>query len=341
MLPVPTTCSYEHKNAKHMKTAMRADHQQMSLQHAERVFDLVDRHTDVKVLEVLFAHLVANQPLLGVAHGRGPIFWRARICPAPTGFDSLSKVIYPPPSRTEAGRLNDPRQPVFYASNRDFVALAEKQPKEGEYVHLLGVRIRPNESVHLMAIGELFHVYKAGFSRFSGTTEGDEISRQLNYMGFEFGTRILFNDAFLSHVLADPNANDSLYVRTRALRTAVFSKVTGAEGFFYPSIFDRLGTNLVVNSRTFDNKFQATCSRVVRIDKQRRFGFYDTTNVRHACGVAADGSFEWLPHAEQNERIIFNMTPQEEKFCRENRDRITAETYSEFMSLAGMPNHSR
>jgi RES domain-containing protein len=317
------------------------DFRQMSLQHAERVFDLIDRNTDVKVLEVLFGHLVANQPLLGFAHGRGPIFWRARICPCPNGFDSLSEVIHPPRSRTGAGRLNDPGEPVFYASNRDFVALAEKQPTEGEYVHLLGVRICPSASVQLMAIGELFHVYKAGFSRFSGTPAGDEISRQLNYMGFEFGTRILFVDAFLSHVLADPHSNDSSYVRTRALRTAIYSKINDAEGFFYPSIFDRLGTNLVVNSRTFDTKFQATSSRVVRIDRQRRFGFYDTTNMRHACGVAIDGSFEWLSHAEKQDRIIFNMTPQEEKFCRENRDQITPETYPEFMSLAGMPDHSR
>ncbi len=314
----------------------------MSLQHADRVFDLIGRHKDLKVLEVLFEHVVANQPLLGFSYGRGSIFWRGRLCHSPNGFDSVSEVIYPPASCTPVNRLNDPGDPMFYAATRDFTVLAELQPNEGDYVHLVGVRIRPNVGVHLMAIGELFHVYKAGFSRVApGGGPSGEISRELNKMGFAFGTRVIYADVFLSNILADRAAKQNEYVQSRALRSAVFKKVKHAEGFFYPSIVDHIGTNLVVRPRTFDIKFDITSSRVIRIDKRRRFGFYDTTTMRNACGVAIDGAFEWLPSSDMHERIIFNMSPEEEKFCRENQGEITPETYSEFISLAGMPDLSQ
>src|SRR5437764_991988 len=97
----------------------------MSLERSDRIFDLIHCHTDVRVLELLFDHLVENQPLLGFAYGRGSIFWRGRICRAPDGFRSASEVIYPPASGTKAGRLNDGGDPVFYAATRDSTVLAE------------------------------------------------------------------------------------------------------------------------------------------------------------------------------------------------------------------------
>ena len=106
-------------------------------------------------------------------------------------------------------------------------------------------------------------------------------------------------------------------VRTRALGSAVFAKIQAAEGLFYPSTFDQIGTNLVVKSRTFETKFHATSSRVIRIERKRRFGFYDSTNVRHACGVGIDAAFEWLAPSEKHDHIIFNMTHAEEQFCRQ------------------------
>ena len=62
--------------------------------------------------------------------------------------------------------------------------------------------------------------------------------------------------------------------------------------------------------------------------------------MRHARGVAIDGTFEWLPASEKHDRVIFNMTPTEEQFCRANSDTITPDTYSRFISLAGMPEYA-
>jgi hypothetical protein len=309
----------------------------MSLDRTDRIFKLVSRHSDPKVLTVLFDHLIANQPLLGFAYGRGSIFWRGRICSSPHGYASIGDVIYPPPAETRVGRLNDNSDPVFYAATRCSTVLTEIKPADGDHVHLIGVRIKPDVSVHLMAIGELFHVYKTGFSRIAGSGPGGVVSRQLNYMGFELGTRILYVDALLADILTDPDAVMINYARTRGLRTSVFNKIDAAEGFFYPSIRDYIGTNLVVKRESFDAKFHITSSRVVRVGKRRRLGFYDITSVRHACGIEDNGAFRWLSSAEKHDRVIFGMTQAEERYCREHGDTITPDTYESFIRMAGVP----
>jgi len=48
----------------------------------------------------------------------------------------------------------------------------------------------------------------------------------------------------------------------------------------------------------------------------------------------------WKPDVEQNERIVFNMTPREEAFCRALGGTITADNYFQFIRLAGVPDHA-
>ena len=300
---------------------------------------LIARHSNRALLETLFAHLIVNQPLLGFAYGRGSMYWRGRICNSADGFDQVCDVIYPPPHKTPVGRLNDPMEPIFYASTRAETVFNEIGAKEDDYVHLIGVRIRPRVAVHLMAIGELFHVYKAGFSRMAGGDGiGREVSRQINFMGLKYGMRVLYVDALLSAILTDVSADAVKYVRSRALATAVFDKISGAEGFFYPSIRDQIGTNLVIKRAAFDAKLHVVSSRVVKILKRRSFGFFESTNIRHAGGTSEVGEFEWLSDCDESSRIVFGMTPSEEQFCRAQGDKITPDTYSEFISLAGMPD---
>ena len=54
--------------------------------------------------------------------------------------------------------------------------------------------------------------------------------------GVENARRVIYIDAFLSTVLADPDASQTQYLQTRALRYAVFRKVKEAEGFFLPGV---------------------------------------------------------------------------------------------------------
>lgn len=86
----------------------------------------------------------------------------------------------------------------------------------------------------------------------------------MNDMGVENARRVIYIDAFLSKVLADPHASFDGYLHTRALRYAVFRKIEKAEGFFYPSVRDQVGLNLAIKPKAFDTKGQIVLSQVVR-----------------------------------------------------------------------------
>jgi len=153
-------------------------------------------------------------------------------------------------------------------------------------------------------------------------------------MGVETGRNVVYVDAFLSNVLADPHAALTNYRCTRALSGAVFRKVPSLEGFFYPSIRDRVGMNFLLATGAFDDKGQVMSSRVVEVIKRRRFGFYDYRPVRHARGCDECGFFQWLPKDEWHDRVVFGMTDEEQSFMRSRRGMICGDEYFDFLAVA-------
>jgi hypothetical protein len=302
-----------------------------SLDEADRLFRAIREARTSESLAPLFDKLLAEQPLLGYALGRGSFFWRGRRCSSAEGWPNVLDLAYPPPEIARADRLNDTGDPILYASTRALTVLDELHAEPGDYIHLIGIRIKQGAGVHFMSIGDFFHIFKAGFSRIAGSDWAEGVGRVLNDMGVENARRVIYIDAFLSEVLADPVASQTQYLQTRALRYAVFRKIKAAEGFFYPSVQDRIGMNLAIKPDTFDAKGQIIASQVIQVSHVRQFGLYDYRCCRHAKWFEPDGTFVWLPPDEPHELVIFGMTEEEERFCREKGDIIHGNEFFDFM----------
>jgi hypothetical protein len=282
--------------------------------------------------------MLAEQPLLGYAMGRGSFFWRGRKCAGPDGWPTVSDLAYPPPGETTVQRLNNVGDPVLYASTRVLTVLTELDAQEGDFIHLIALRMKQGAGVHFMAIGDFYHIFKAGFSRLIGSEGGGAVSRVLNDFGTQMGRRVIYVDAFLSSLLADRQAYLNDYAQTRAFRYAVFRKIPQGEGFFYPSVRDTVGMNLAILPQAFDAKGQVVSSQVIEIVRKRDFGFFDFQYHRHAKWFEGDGTFAWLPASEQHEWVVFGMTPEEEKFMRSRGGTARGNEFFDFLRVSTQPH---
>lgn len=292
--------------------------------------------TNQAQLNEIFDTLVRYQPLLNYHFGRGSIYWRGRRAQSEVGFENARDLGPQPPSITKAGRLNDPGESILYAATRTHTVFNELHVEEGDYVHLVGVRIRPQVAFHIMAVGELFHVFKTGRSRILGDKIAAELNRMLNDTDPDLGRRLVYEDALLDSYLADPNARDYDYLHSRAIARAIFRKVDLIEAFFYPSICQESGMNLAVRCETYKRKMHIASSQVVKIIRYREnLGLFDYEICRHATRVNEDGNFQWLEgEGDVSARVVlFELTDEEEKSCEAKNNELTGNDYLDIVKL--------
>ncbi len=304
--------------------------------------DIVERiraaATNKAKLDEIFDKLIKYQPLLNYRFGRGGVYWRGCRAKSEAGFEHAHEVGPPPAASTKAGRLNDPAEPILYTSTRTHTVFNELSVKEGAYVHIIGVRIKPKATFHIMAVGELFHIFKTERSRILGGKIGATLNRMLNDTDPDLGRRLIYVDALLDSYLADPNARDDEYLHSRAIARAIFKKVDLIEAFFYPSVCQEAGMNLAVRSDIYEKKMHIVSSQVVRITRHREdLGLFDYEICRHAKHVNDDGTFEWLEKGDTSNRaILFGLTGEEEKFSKARGGALTGNDFLDIISL-----HSR
>lgn len=292
--------------------------------------------SDQHKLDVLFETLIKYQPLLSYAFGRGSVYWRGRRSEKESGFETAKELGPPPAATTNSGRLNDPGQPILYSSTRTHAVFNELNVEEGDYIHLVGIRIKPNTGFNIMAVGELFHIFKTGRSRFLGDRIAIELNRKLNNTNANVGRRLVYVDALLDSYLADPRARDREYCLTRAIARAIFKKVDLIEAFFYPSVRQEAGMNLAVQSKTYDTKMHIVASQVVRITRRREhLGLYDYEVCCNAEGLKEDGSFQWLSEEQSavNRMVLFGLTKEEEELSKSKGHELTGNDYLDLVYL--------
>jgi len=249
---------------------------------------------------------------------RGTIFWRGRPCD-PVGYENVRDVTYPPSHLAGLNRFSDVKQPRFYASMRKKTALVE-QPDHaaGQFVHLLGTWVKYGHQIRVLVLGEQHHVYKMGYCRMLGVDPDGVLSRSLNAMPRDKGLRAIYIDAFLGSILSDPLAHESGYVRSRALLAAISSRYP-VDAVFYPSVKDAWGINVVITPEALESQMVYCASRVVKVDRCREFGVMETSILRQAAKIGADGAFEWLREAEGDREILFGLTKEEHEFVTRNQ----------------------
>src|SRR6185437_2423045 len=100
------------------------------------------------------------------------------------------------------------------------------------------------------------------------------------------------------------------YVRCHALLAEVV-KHWDVDAVLYPSVKDLWGTNLVITPAAVDQRMHFAASRVIRIDRCRDFGLFESTTVRQASGIQDDGAFRWQEGDPTGTETLFNLTRKE------------------------------
>lgn len=244
--------------------------------------------------------------------GRGSIFYRARKV-SQDPFDTVTEMGCPPAPCTNAGRMNDPMEPIFYSATRMETALLELDAREGEHFQIMGVRVKPNHSIRLLSLGELCYLQRTGRLKSLGEDPQGGISAWLNNMGYEKGRLLVFIDAFFSEVLSDTSASDMDYVRSRILTRLAFEK-SRAGGAFFPSVQDAYGMNLAIKVDAFNKNFHPVCMRHLKIVRRRRYGTFDWLIINDAKDIGEDGKIHWGKPEDSRYGNLFGLTLEEKQF---------------------------
>jgi len=180
----------------------------------------------------------------------------------------------------------------------------------GEYVHLLGIRAKPEAPLRFIAIGELIHVYRAGYLKMFGVDPGASVTNFINSHEEKRAQRMLYIDAFLGEVLSDTKAHLQNYRASRAVAAVAYQAIPEAEGFYYPSVRTAIGTNVTMKTGTYDQKFRVVASRLIQIQTPRLYDFYEHEVRREAIALSTDGTFIWGSPTPAKE-TFFNLTKEE------------------------------
>ncbi|TAN66933.1 MAG: hypothetical protein EPN17_11915 [Methylobacter sp.] len=305
----------------------------MNLTDCDRLFDKIRSSSEPEVIASGFRKLFDFYPLLNYSLGRGSFYWRGRKSTS-DGFSSADRLHCPPPEVTNTGRLNDKGAPCLYAATRKTTVFRELDAKEGDYFHVVAIRIRPEKSIRIITIGDLFNVFKTGKTRFLGREVNQALSRMLNsHPDRELATRILYVDAFLGELLADKEAKDSDYLTTRILASTAYEK-SGADGMFYPSVQDHVGMNLSILPEAYYSGMHIVCSQVIRINSVHSYGFYDYEITKHCEKINESNCFVWGNVSSDRHSLLFDLTEEEIDFAN-SRDEKDPNLMLDLIAFAG------
>ncbi len=246
---------------------------------------------------------------MNIELGRDSVFWRARLAGA-NPYGSLKEMSYPPAEYAKPGRLNDQNAPCLYAATREETALLEVGAAQDNFVQLVGFKVKPTAGRRVALVGELLHVHKTGYLRLTGADPKRTFNRYLNEQGLDRGRRLLYIDAFLAHLLADTEAENQDYVKSRALASMVYRN-RDIEGIMFPSVPAPLGMNLALQPVSTDTNLDPVCCLHGKITRVRRFGFIEFQVFQEAERIDSAGRFVWTKPIDPSRRRYFNLTKEE------------------------------
>ncbi|MES9906004.1 MAG: RES family NAD+ phosphorylase [Sedimenticola sp.] len=281
----------------------------MNLDECDHIFAQVHGESSPGAVCHAIQPLFDHYEIINIELGRGTVFWRGRFT-GETPWATVDEMGYRPAEHTKPGRLNDENNPCLYAATRPETALLEIGAKENDLVQLVGFRAKLETPIRIAVIGELLHVHKTGYLRLTGSDPAKTMSRYLNSKGVERGRRLLYIDAFLSHLLADAEAKNAGYVRSRALASMVYRNAD-IDGIMFPSVQDLLGMNIALQPTPVDSKVHAVCCQHVRVTRVRAFGFIEYEVIGEAERTTSDGMFVWVKPLAPLRRRFFNLTKEE------------------------------
>jgi RES domain-containing protein len=208
----------------------------------------------------------------------GEILWRARPCRDRNGFPRIADVHYPH-LNAPAGRCNEPGSPLLYVCFTTFTALYEKGAKAGDFVQMICYSI--HRPVRALTLGEFTNAHKRGLGLVSADLS-QAIHEFIERWSFPVKLSLVFMDAFLAGILADPDAAQNTYMHSRTLTKLLFEKYPGIEAIHYPSVAREGSMNLAIKPAVADEALRVFGTSVMHIDRQYDYGLYDYRIVRNA-----------------------------------------------------------
>ncbi len=303
----------------------------MNLDECDRIFAQVRGALSPSDVCHALTPLFDYYEVINIELNRGWVFWRARSTEGHP-WAAVAEMGYPPPEIAKRNRLSDESMPSLYAATRLETALLEIDAKEQDLVQLVCFMAKLEIPIRIAVIGELQHVERTGYLRLIGRDPDRSMIRFLNSKGLEVGRRLLYIDAFLAHLLADPEAQNSDYVRSRAVAAMIYRN-KDIDGIMFPSVRDQLGMNLVLRAMAFDSKMQPVCCLHTKVTRIRSFGFIEYKVLTEAESLSPDGSmFVWRdPLPPPLRRRFFNLTKEEYEIAAQQPD--DPNTFMEAMSV--------
>lgn len=285
---------------------MNKIYRQISIARCRDIVNVIDSLKDENEIKYNFSYLLDQQPFLNFHFGRGSVYWRGRKCGTEDGYLNVSELSYPPAHFAKIGRLNNQNQPMLYLASRRFTAFSEINANPGDYIHIIGYKIRKDKSLKIGLIGDLFHVYRTGLSMLASEA-GKHLNDVLNSFEYEIGKSIVYVDAYLASILRNPHAKSNDYLHTRILGELLFNKVTEVKSIFYPSVEQEGGMNLAMIPVVADDVLEVVSSSIIMVKDRLKFGMYDFIPIKNCIEIKSNGGFLWKSATNSREYILFNQ----------------------------------
>jgi hypothetical protein len=197
----------------------------------------------------------------------------------------------------EYGRCHQPFRSIYYASLNLDTVLAELEPDVGDFVHVAVASPKDNESVNLVAIGEIEHIRRYGVPLLGGQVTIETFGKLLEPSHEEENLARIVVDAFLSDVFIAPARGQLDYKLTSALSDIILSAEHEGkricDGFAYPSVAHRGGLNFAFEGSCFPDRMEISECMVFQIVDYLGYGIYGRVQVAKSTCVFADGLIDW------------------------------------------------
>ncbi len=246
---------------------------------------------DVSYIEKKLIFLLQFYDVLNFDLGYEHLVWRGRKWEDEIGFSNVKELSFPPNDKTKAGRLNEPLNPMFYASFMQPTALTEIGAKDGDFIQIVGSKIA--KKILGCIVGEYENIYRTGSASLIGTSSSNHIKSLFNKLEPKALNSFIYMDSFLSSILKDENAKDNEYLHSRILSKLLIGSVDNLKAIFYPSVALGNSMNMALDPRFVSESLVANVHCVLKINKRYDYGIYDYEIIKISKGEDRLGNLLW------------------------------------------------
>lgn len=242
---------------------------------------------------------------------RGSVgFWRTRLVENEKPWPNVSDMYAPPADKAFNRRFSNKGSPCFYASNDYRTTIHEIEANVGDVVQCASFQLGYFDQIILITIGEFANVCTRGFMMLNGVGMPAYEAMGIGQMGLVKRTQIVSIDKFFAHVLADVNARNEDYMRTRTLTELLYREQPGAHGITYPSVRDPHGLNFAILPEIARERFQNVACEVHRVTGKYSYCMNDLEPMLSCVALSDTGDFTWAPKIA-DKISQYNLTMEE------------------------------